>query len=303
MSAAISQVRKVANAPVSWGILEVGDWGDTPYNAFLEQLHDLDFTGTELGPPGYLPEDAMQLKRELREKQLELIAAFVPVAFANWDAEERQRIGTILRHLEDVGCASVLISDAGAKGRRGLEERFSPEASLTDGEWIAFANAIREIHAQAESLGLKVMFHHHVGSFVETPEEIEKMLELTEPIGIDLCLDTGHLTWAGGDVLTFATRYKHRIGHLHLKDIHEDRLEEARKKRLDFVSAVQSGIFVPLGEGAIDFDAIFAMMDDIRYDGWFVVEQDRLGEDTSGTALSPFEAARRSRAFLKDHLE
>lgn len=299
----LAKRRKIANAPVSWGILEVGDWGDTPYESFLEQLHELGYKGTELGPFGYFPTNSQKLVSELKQENLELVGAFVPVSFASWDTTEQSRVTELFRYLKEANCQTVLLSDSGAPGRRGLEEKFSLDTAFTEAEWEIFAKALAALQTEGEALGLRVMFHHHVGSFIETPEEIGRMLEITEPIGIDLCLDTGHLRWAGGDILSFIQKHRHRIGHLHLKDIHETRLLEARKNHLDFVSAVQSGMFVPLGEGTTDFHAVFSVLDEIGYDGWIVVEQDRLGEDRTGDALSPYEAARRSRAFLKEHFE
>lgn len=290
---------RIANAPVSWGILEVGEWGDTPYTAFLDALSTLGYTGTELGPPGYLPTVPEALTEALQSRGLEMVGAFVPVAFARWNEGELQRIAEIATHLKRIGSPHMLIADGGERGRRSSQDKSLPGTGFTEPEWQTFGVALQQIYDVCQNIGLGVQFHHHVGSFIESPDEVVRLLDIAEPIGVRLCFDTGHFIWAGGEVLPFVQQYGRLIGHLHLKDVHLDRLNAARETRLDFVNAVKSGIFVPLGDGAIDFEPLFAVLADVNYDGWIVVEQDRLGEYTVEGALDPQTAAGRSIAFLK----
>lgn len=230
-----------------------------------------------------------------------MAGAFVPVRFTRWGAQELEKALTTARLLSAVGCTQILIADAGEPGRRSLQDRRDPARGLTEGEWSVLGSALREMAAAFRPLGLRISFHHHVGSFVETPEEIERLLALVDAETAGLCLDTGHLTWAGGDVLEFVGRHAHRITHLHLKDVHQERLSRAVAEGLDFVSAVQTGIFVPLGQGAIDYPAFFAAMGRANYSGWIVVEQDRLGQ-VPEFVPGPYEGARVSRQFLRQML-
>lgn len=290
---------RVANAPVSWGILEVGEWGKTPYGEFLDQLQALGYQGTELGPWGYLPTDPDALRAALAARGLALAGAYVPVRFVHWGPEELEKVLRTARLLSAAGCQRILIADAGEPGRRSLQDARDPARGLTDAEWQVLAGALREIAAACRPLGLAIAFHHHVGSFVETPEEIERLLSLVDEDTAGLCLDTGHLTWAGGDPVAFARRHGRRIRHLHLKDVHRERLDRAIAAGLDFVTAVKSGIFVPLGQGAVDFAALFQALDEAGYEGWAVVEQDRLGDDMLPDLPGPYEGARLGREFLR----
>src|SRR5439155_1739612 len=129
-------------------------------------------------------------------------------------------------------------------------------------------------------------FHHHVGSHVETPEEIDRLLALKGVPDLGLCLDTGHCAYGGGDPVAVLQKHISRTRTLHLKDVDPNRLEEARRKGMDFHTAVSHGVFVPLGKGMIKFANILDVLRKNRFDGWVVVEQDVLpgGRD----ADSPF---------------
>lgn len=289
---------RVANAPVSWGILEVGEWGDTPPAKFLDQLQELGYQGTELGPWGYMPTDPTVLAAELKRRDLDMAGAFVPVRFTQWGPGELEGVLKTARLLSAVGCKEILISDAGEPGRRSLQDPRDLTKSLTAAEWSVVGEALRQIAGAVRPLGLHVSFHHHVGSFVESPEELERLLEVTESETVGLCLDTGHLTWAGGDPLAFVRRHARRISHLHLKDTNKERLDRAVNAGMDFVSAVNTGIFVPLGQGSIDYPAFFAALGEAGYSGWIVVEQDRLGA-MPPEIPGPFEGARASRQYIR----
>jgi inosose dehydratase len=292
---------RIANAPVSWGILEVGDWGETPWQQFLDQVASLDYEGTELGPPGYLPAQAARLAQELAKRSLALAGAFVPVRFTRWGPAELESAMQTARLISAAGCTQILLSDAGESGRRSALDRRNPSSGLTEQEWATLAGAVREIAAACRPLGLRVSFHHHVGSFVETPEEVERLLALVDHESAGLCLDTGHLTWGGGDPVDVVRRHAGRISHLHLKDVQRERLQRAVRDGLDFASAVRSGIFVPLGQGGIDYPAVFAALAEAGYSGWIVAEQDRLGAMPPDLG-TPYEGARASRQFLRSLL-
>jgi inosose dehydratase len=142
-----------------------------------------------------------------------------------------------------------------------------------------------------------VAFHHHVGSHVETPEEVDRLLSLLAPRELGLCLDTGHYLYGGGNPVEVLERVIDRVWCVHLKDIDEARLGESRRKRLDFHSAVRNGVFAPLGSGSIDFSSVLMKLRNSEFDGWAVVEQDVL-EGGRG-AGAPLANATAGREFLR----
>jgi inosose dehydratase len=138
------------------------------------------------------------------------------------------------------------------------------------------------------------VFHHHCAGYVETPGEIDALMRRTEPALLGLCLDTGHLTYGGGDPLVALLRYGNRVRHVHFKDCDPAIARTARTQGWDYFQAVRSGIFCELGRGSVDFPAIAASLAERGYGGWVVVEQDVL--PGMGT---PAASARRNREYLR----
>jgi inosose dehydratase len=142
--------------------------------------------------------------------------------------------------------------------------------------------------------GLRTVFHPHCGSFVETAHEVETLMSGTDPALLGLCLDTGHVTYAGGDPVQTFERYRDRVWHVHFKDCEPRIAADARRSRHDYFTAVRNGVFCELGRGSVDFPRLVTVMRDGGYSGWIVVEQDVL--PALGT---PEASARRNRAYLR----
>jgi inosose dehydratase len=140
-------------------------------------------------------------------------------------------------------------------------------------------------------------FHHHAGTLVETPAEIDRLCASTDPSLIGLCLDTGHYMYGGGDPVDAVTKYGSRIRHLHLKDVQREVLQSVRDDGVGFLDAVRRGVFCELGEGAVDVPAITQELMSRGYRGWALVEQD---VDAGQPGVNPFESAVRSRKYLRD---
>lgn len=283
-----------ANAPVSWGVMEVEDWSPPlEYTTFLDELKDAGYQGTELGPFGYMPIDVRELGGELKRRSLELISAFVPLRLKdkNIDLEQVRAVGYLLKAL---GARHLVIADALWPEREAVAGRVE-EASvrLTDRQWGIVAGNIRAACDVARKLSLRCVFHHHAGTYVETPAEIERLLELT---GVDLCLDTGHYVYGGGDPVDAVREFGNRIQYLHFKDVDSGRLKQVRAAKLGFLDGVRAGVFCELGHGCVRFPELLAELDCIGYDGWAVVEQD---VDPSGKSQkTPLACAKASREYL-----
>jgi Sugar phosphate isomerases/epimerases len=173
--------------------------------------------------------------------------------------------------------------------------RITGSDGLTDAQWKTFAEGVELVaRSVREQAGLRCVFHHHAAGFVETPDEIARLLDLTDPKLVGLCFDTGHYRFGGGDPLAGFHRHRERIWHMHFKDCSPEVHESSRAKCWDYFDSLKHGIFCELGKGDVDFGGVIAELRRTNYSGWIVVEQDVLpgmGE--------PRTFAQRNRDYLR----
>jgi len=303
-------VIRVANAPCSWGALEF-DAAEKPAPAsqVLDEMAAAGYAGTELGDWGFLPATPDALAADVGRRHLTLVAAFVPVALAREEALEEGvaravRTGRLLADAGRVGRAErvgepllVLADDnASVPNRTTRAGRIREEDGLTPAEWDAFARRAEHVAvAVHDATGLRTVFHHHCAGYVETPREIDALLSRTDPRVLGLCLDTGHLMFAGGDPLATLAAYRDRIWHVHFKDCDPALAAQSRAEAWDYHASVRRGIFCELGRGMVPFPAVLETLRTTAYAGWIVVEQDVL--PGLGT---PAASATRNRTYLRN---
>jgi inosose dehydratase len=301
---------RIANAPCSWGTLEFeGLSGERiPYARMLDELRQTGYTGTELGDWAYMPTDPALLQAELDARDLTMLGAFVPVALrdeAHHAAGEAEalRVAALLAALHNPDGTAPLLILADANGtdpaRTLYAGRVGPEMGLDAGARATFAaGAERIARAVQARTGLATAFHHHCAGFVETPDEIARFLDLTDPALVGLVFDTGHYLYGSGQedpsvVREGLDRFAGRISHVHFKDCDLGVARRARAEGWGYFDAIGKGLFCELGRGAIDFAAVRDWLSARGYGGWIVVEQDLLpgmGE--------PAASARRNREYL-----
>jgi inosose dehydratase len=291
---------RLAAAPITWGVCELPGWGiELPYEAVLDQMAALGFEGTELGPAGYLPADPARLRAELGRRGLTLVAAFCPLTLHDPAlAGPSLRAGEALaRFLADVGCTLLVAADAGDARRRDVAGRVTAADGLPADAWPRVGEGLATLARRCAPLGVRVVFHPHAGTYVETAQEVDSLLAATPPL-VGLCLDTGHLVYGGADPVDVCRRYASRIWHVHAKDVDGALLERVRAQGLDYATAVGGGVFAPLGQGAVDVPALVGVLRTAGFDGWIVLEQDvRLGGPWP--FQDPEANAARSRAYLR----
>jgi inosose dehydratase len=304
---------RIANAPCSWGSLEFEglEGKAVPYWQMLDELKETGYEGTELGDWGYMPTKSEELHAELARRGLVMLGAFVPVALKDADAHEAGIAESlkIARLLADVAKKGgyekqpfiALADDNGTDAVRTVNAgRTSHEMSLTNEQWKTFAHGAEEIARAIKSeTGLRTVFHHHCAGFVERPDEVGRLLDMTDPDLLGLVLDTGHYTYGSGKndqdgVLECLELFAGRIWYMHFKDCHPDIADRARSEGWDYFEAIRQGVFCELGQGCVDFPAVLNRLKQQNYDGWVVVEQDVL----PGMG-SPKQSALRNREYLQ----
>jgi inosose dehydratase len=305
-----NQIR-IANAPCSWGALEFeGLAGEAiGFKQMLDELRDTGYTGTELGDWGFMPSEPDALRAELGGRGLAMVGAFVPVALKHAGAHAAGaaaavKVARLLAAVAEQGGTPpviVLADDNGSEPARTRNAgRVTPDLGLSATEWRAFAEGAEQVaRAVRDETGLATAFHHHCAGYVETPDEIARLLELTDPDLLGLVFDTGHFLFgaAGAEDQTIPAaldRFGARIWHMHFKDCHPQIAAQSRAEGWDYFEAVRRGVFCELGQGAADFAAATAWLRARAYRGWIVVEQDVL----PGMG-APKESAARNRAYLR----
>jgi inosose dehydratase len=275
---------RVANAPNSWGIEDPGDPANPPWGRVLDETAGAGYAGTELGPPGYLPDHPARLRRELDVRGLQLVAGFVfaPLHTAEGVAAALRTARTTCGLLAQCGAGQLVIGQDFTPDRERSAGRPAEATPLADPEWRLL---VRGIHAVArvasEEHDLEPCFHPHAGTYVEFEPEIERVIADTDPSLVSLCIDTGHCAYAGVDPVDLYRRHAERVAYFHLKDL---RPELLRTGAPSWEEAVAAGVFCPLGEGTVDFAALAEALDEHGFDGWGAVEQDRLPTDDASPA-------------------
>lgn len=288
----------LAASPVSWGIDFADHPSNTPWPVVLDEIAASGLHALELGPVGYLP--VATVRDELERRGLRALGTWLVLPLAG-SADELEAIGTVRPTLELIaasGGAHVILIDRPGEERAATAGRPAVARRLSPAERRRFAGNVRAIAELARSRGLDVTFHPHTATFVEFEDEVEWLLQATAADDLRLCLDTGHLAWAGMDPAASLRRYAGQLGHVHLKDLDRARVARAQAHRLGFWDAIASGVFCPIGEGCVDFDAVARTLAQIGYDGAATVEQDRApGDARQALAQLRASVARLARAF------
>jgi len=290
-----------ACAPDSWGVLDYpGPSWNQSYEKMLDEMVWAGYTGTELGPYGFFPTDSAVLKPQLDKRKLNLLGSFVPVvlsdpASAGIAVEHIRKVGNLLAALK---APFLVLADAQSDERNRISGRVPRDgsAALTAAQWKNVAHVVEEAAKVSAEFGLDLVFHPHVATYVETPEECERFFDVTSHTGIGLCLDTGHCDYGGGDSITEAGKFASVLRFLHIKDVDTKVLAEARRKQLTFEEAIEEKVFTIIGQGSIDFPALFRLLDKNNYSGWMVIEQDvKFG----ATIIPPAESVAASLRYLQ----
>lgn len=268
-----------ACAPDSWGVLDYpGPSWNQSYETMLDEMKDAGYTGTELGPYGFFPTAPAVLRPQLQKRNLKLLGSFVPVKMTDPAAgkaviERIRKVGDLLAALK---APFLVMADDQSPERNAYSGRVREAGcpSLGAAQWKHVGNIVADAEKVAQEFGLELVFHPHVATYVETPQECERFYDATSHTGIGLCLDTGHCVYGYGDAVEESKKYKNKLRLVHIKDCNYTVLEEARRRKWTFEQAIEHKVFTIIGQGNIDFPAFLRTLVQNGYSGWSVIEQD-----------------------------
>ncbi len=283
----------IATAPDSWGVWFTDNEKQTPWNRCMDEMAAAGYEGIELGPWGYLPNTYEELKAELDKRNLKLVATTLVGDLTSDEATEKliaqlDEMADVQLRFEDAKYV-VLIDDCYTDTFTG--EMIRP-AVLDDGQWRGFVQNILKVRDRASEHGLRLVFHPHAQSHVETEAQIEKLLADTD---VNLCLDTGHHAYADGDPVAFMRKHHARIPYLHVKSCDFEVRERMFKEKWPFAEAVGKDVFCEPELGVVDMIAFMEMLREIDFEGWAIVEQDMYPAPFD----KPFPIAKRTREYLR----
>jgi len=268
---------ELAASPTTWGVDFAGNPLNPAWDRVLDEIQASGVRSLELGPVGYLPEDPQVLGPELEARGLTTAGTFMFQPIYD-DARESEvldvarRTGALVSALS--GHFLILVDQptdlrVATAGRGSLAQRMDSNARYR------YVERITRIGDIAGEYGLRAVFHQHAGTNVEFIDEVEFLFESVDHECVGMCLDTGHLAYAGIDPVEAIRQFAGRIDHVHFKDVNGRVVEKARAQGWDFWHAISAGIFCPIGEGVVDFGGVISALSDIGFSGTATIEQDR----------------------------
>tara|TARA_B100000029_G_scaffold227569_1_gene225365 strand:- start:19 stop:852 length:834 start_codon:yes stop_codon:yes gene_type:complete len=266
--------------------------GDYTLDTILEEMQKSGYSGTEIG--NKFPEEASSLNKVLIKYKLELASAWHSTFFlSNTVDDELEKIHKKASLLADSGAAIINLAECTGSVHGEMQSPISSKPVCSENDWDILTDSLNKAGEICRSYGVSVAYHHHMGTCIQSEEEIFKLLSSTDSNLVNLCADTGHLFFAGVNPVKFFDKNMDRIRHIHFKDLRPDVFSNINFEKISFLNAVLSGVFTVPGDGCIDFESISKSIDISEYNGWIIVEAE---QDPS--KANPFEYAMRSKKYL-----
>ena len=287
---------EVANGPVSWGVDRPDMPGAPPWEEVFDEIGEAGYRLCELGPLGYLPDDNQRVRVELESRGLGVAGSYIFEALH--DRDRHDEIADVTKitcaRIAALGGRYLVVIDVVSDERGATAGRSAAARRLQGADYDALLTGLRMATGIAMDHGLTPVLHPHSGSYIEFEDEIERVLADTADDGLQLCIDTGHFIYAGVEPVQFLARHRDRTPYLHFKDINPVVHQKVVSDGIGFFDAISLGVFVPVGQGMVDFGALAAELAN-GFDGPGTIEQDRDFRATT-TAL---EDAKASLDFLR----
>jgi len=290
---------RIGANPIGWSnddLQEIG--GDTPLETCLAEAREAGFVGMELGHK--FPREPQALKAALAPFGMACISGWYSAELLKRDADEEMRhLRPHLDLLKAMGSTVLVFAETSNAIHGDRSKPLSQRPIMKGGDWVEFGRRITEVAERTLAEGVRLVYHHHIGTIVESADDIDAFMAATGEAA-HLLLDTGHATWGGADPATLARRYRARISHVHAKDVRPAVMDQARREDWSFLDAVlgqgsELGIYTVPGDGMVDYTAVFRELK--GYSGWVVIEAEQ-----DPQKAHPLTYARKGMAHLKQSL-
>ena len=288
---------KLGIAPIAWTNDDMPDLGkENTFEQCVSEMALAGFTGSEVG--NKYPKDPEVLKKALELRSVEICNQWFSSFLITKPFEEVEKeFRAQLAFLKAMGAKVIGASEQSYSVQGQLDTPiFGHKYEMNDQEWDTFCTGMNKLGKIAkEEYGIALTFHHHMGTVVQSLAEVDRMMENTDPEYVSLLFDTGHFTYCGEDPLEVVKKYVHRIKHVHLKDIRPEVVEQVKKENMSFLAGVRAGAFTIPGDGCINYDPIFKVLEEAGYEGYMVVEAEQ-----DPAKANPLEYAIRARKFIAE---
>ncbi|KOF56256.1 inosose dehydratase [Clostridium sp. DMHC 10] len=286
---------KIGICPIGWTNDDMPDLGkENTFEQAVSEMALAGFKGTEIG--NKYPKDVKVLKRALDLRGLQIASAWFSSFLTTKAFEETKK--AFIEHrdfLHAMGAKVIVVSEQGHSIQGQMDVPiFEGKYHMNEKEWKMLANGLNELGKLAKEKNMKIVYHHHMGTVVQTTEEIDKLMDMTDDNLVYLLFDTGHLVYSGEDPVAIVKKYAKRIKHVHLKDVRPEMKEKVKKESLSFLRGVRLGAFTVPGDGCIDFEPIFKVLADSDYEGWMLVEAEQ-----DPAIANPLEYAIKGRGYIR----
>lgn len=288
---------KLGIAPIAWTNDDLPELGkENTFEQCISEMALAGFTGSEVG--NKYPKDTSALKKALDLRGLEICNQwFSSFLLTKSFGEVEKDFRAQLDFLQTMGAKIIGVSEQSysVQGREDIPV-FGHKYVMNDEEWQVFCEGMNRLGKIAkEEYDITLTFHHHMGTVVQDPDEVERMMENTDPNYVNLLFDTGHFTYCGADPLEMVKKYVDRIKHVHLKDIRPEVVQRVKDEKLSFLEGVRLGAFTVPGDGCIDFEPIFKVLEEAGYKGYMLVEAEQ-----DPQKANPLEYAIKARRYIAE---
>lgn len=301
----MSALVQIDRSKVKLGVMPTLWWNDDflsidigiTFEQCVSEMALAGFEGCSIGHK--YPKDPAALSAALQLRGLRVSEPWTSTYFTAHDMEETTlaTFASSLEQIKAMGGTVMVVAEFGGAVHQLPMAVFANRPVFDDQQWEALCAGLNKIGGIAKSEGMRLCYHHHMGTGVMTRADIDRLMGGTDPDLVHLCLDTGHIAFAGDDPLDLTKAYATRIGHVHLKDVRAEVVAEARDRHLSFQDAIEAGVFTVPGDGAIDFITILQTLADHEFEGWLMVE----AEQDPARAI-PLEYAFKARKYLREIL-
>lgn len=287
---------KLGIAPIAWTNDDMPDLGkENTFEQCVSEMALAGYTGSEVG--NKYPADPTVLKKALDLRGIQICNQWFSSFLTTQPYEETEKAFIEqVKFLQAMGSKIIGVSEQGHSVQGQLETPiFGCKYIMNDEEWDKVCTGLNKLGKIAKEYGITLTFHHHMGTVIQDPDEVERLMDGTDPEYVNLLFDSGHFTYCGADPLEMVQKYSGRIKHVHLKDVRPEVVEKVKAEKLSFLAGVRLGAFTVPGDGCIDFDPIFKVLEDAGYEGYMVVEAEQ-----DPAKANPLEYALKARKFITE---